>query len=234
MGKGDPKTKAKRNRAKFTAALPALAPTPRREIDGKSTRAKREPKGETGADIVALDARARQIGRTIKREKTRDGKPHRDNIAANKATRAEMRKQSYGEAAGRAITLARWGGQAERLLSAYRGLTAAEERYHRVVLGQSIHAKTAKLEMMPDRLETSADDAPPDLRSEEDRHRAAVNEWMRWKGYTQTLCAAHRSAIWNASRGLVELHRGDALTPHGRAFIQAIEALADVVDGNNP
>jgi hypothetical protein len=206
------KTLDKRERLK----LPELAGVPRKpkaKLRGQARMVEIDQERADDAQRTVLEARARMIGVNPDSREDRD----------------EMRAQSYGDEAGRAISLYRKGEARQRLLDAYRGLTAAEERYHRIVLGKSIHAKTAKIEMEPERLETSADDAPPDLRSEDDRHRDAVNTWMRWKGYTQCLCAAHRNALWNASRGLVTLHKGDVLTPHGRAFVLALEALADEV-----
>lgn len=215
MGKGDRKTQAKRNRAKME--LPTIAPAPRKPKAKKQGRARMveiKAEREDDAKRTVLAGRARQMGKD----------PH------SREDRAAMDRQSHGEAAGRAISLSHGGDKGERLQQAYRGLTAAEQRYNRIVLGQSIHAKCAKVEMMPERLTTSAEDAPPDLRSDDEKHRAAVNEWMRWKGYTQSLSAAHRTALFNASRGLVELHVGPELTRHGRAFVAAVEALADMVD----
>ena len=195
-------TKAAKRRAK--KALPELAAVPKPKKRGKARMAEidREPQR------VALETRARLMGMT-------------DTNA--------MRSQALGEAAGRAIYLKHQPDAAARLWDTYAGLTATEQRYARLVLGKSLHAKTAKIETMPERFETRDDDQT-DLRSEDERHRDATNAWMRWRGYIGHLSSYDQSAIFCVVRGRNEPVVDAKLTKAGIDFVTALERLADVVD----
>ncbi|AHD02940.1 hypothetical protein [Leisingera methylohalidivorans] len=211
MGKGS-ETRARARKLEARRALPGLAPVPRRERDGNSTRSKRtaEVKAEAAADVAGLKVRARQMG-------------------ADPNDLPAMRAQALGEAAGQAIYMRHSGAEAAKLWDIYAGLTAAEARYAKIVLGVPIHARVAKVEFLPERLETCADD-DLDLRSEEEKHRDAVNAWMRWRGYVQNLSAHHQSAIFAVVRGRKDPVREAALTPAGKRFLDALKLLAEVVD----
>lgn len=201
-------TKAAKLRAK--KSLPELARTPKRDRNGcfaERTRQQPDPAPET----TVLDARKRQTGAK------------------------DPQHPALSEGAGRAIIATREGDEQkkkesiERLWNVYKGLTAAEARYMRLVLGKQVHAKTAKIEMMPERFETRADDKP-DLRSEEERHRDAVNTWMRWRGMVEHLPVAMRVAIFNTVYDRVTVYDAGEVTGHGRKFVKAMELLADVVE----
>lgn len=166
---------------------------------------------EDEAVQTVCEARARMIGAP----------------AATVDERAAMRRQSHGEAAGRALVLSEGGDKGERLFAAYKALTGAYERYCRIVLGASPHAKTGKIEMARERLTTSAEDAPPDLRTEDERHRAAGNAWASWKGRLEAAGMGHASALWSAYYGWVDLHHGRDLTAAGQRFVAAMCALED-------
>lgn len=155
----------------------------------------------------------------------------RDHTDAS--VRSEMRTEALGEAAGRAIHLS-GHKEPDKLWAAYRGLTGAEAAYARVSLGMSLHAKTAKIEMMPERMETRADDKP-DLRSEDERHRDAVNTWMRWQGYMGHLLSSEQSAIWAIVRDRADpvaktANGGAVLTRAGRDFVDAMASLSEVLE----
>lgn len=145
------------------------------------------------------------------------------------------RAQSMGGPEGIAINIAYRGAKdgedtANRLWRVYADWDRAEATYCRRILGRDRHAKTAKLEMMPDRMEARPDDRP-DLRSDEERDRDATTNWMRWRGYIGHLDPHERLALRNANENLVELHSEQALTAPGRAFVAALERLAKVVEG---
>lgn len=208
MGKGDRRGKAKQELADAVA----LAPVPRKEKDGKSTRAKRTAQklSERDPQKAALQARARMMGV--------------DDTVRN---RQAMRSQALGEAAGRAIHIGCDPDTAERLWRVYADFTATEERYARTVLGKGLHAKTAKIETMPERFETRPDDRL-DLRDEDQRHRDAVNAWMRWRGYIGQLHSHEQHAIFAVVRGRVEPVVDAALTQPGKRFVEAIEKLSEI------
>jgi len=169
-----------------------------------------ELKAEPGIQKIVFAARARQAGKKPK-------------------DLTEMDREAYGEAAGVAILAIHGGDTAKRLWDAYRGFTAAEATYAKYYLGLRLHAATAKLEMMPERLETRPDDKP-DLRTEEERSRDAANAWMRWQGFIMHLPCYQQAAIYDVSYGRVEPMSEGRITDHGRRFVWAMERFADVVD----
>lgn len=157
---------------------------------------------------VALKARCRQMG-----------------VPEEKAD--EMRAAMIGEPEGRALALTCDPDTAERLWQWFVTMTTAEARYHRSI-GKSIHAKTAKLEMMQERFETRDDDRP-DLRTQDERDRDAVTGWMRWQGYLGRLDAADSAAIFRVYRhGAVAVVSG-VVTRAGKRFVAAMLALDRVM-----
>lgn len=134
-----------------------------------------------------------------------------------------MRDQMLGEGAGMALSIFCKADTAKRLWSHYTALTAAEARYHRT-MGLSIHPKCAKIEMMQERFEIAASDNI-DLRTEEERDRAAQNAWAIWDGRLTSIGQAHSSAIDTAKHGFADLVRDGKATPAGRRFVDAMVAI---------
>lgn len=161
---------------------------------------------------TVLQARARMLGKE-------------DTAQA----RQEMRSQALGDAAGMALYLSADPDDMQRLYGVYARLTTTEHRYSRLVLGKSLHAKCAKIEMMPERLEARADDTP-DHRSEDERHRDAVNAWERWRGYVGQMISGQQNDLWAVIRGRVEPIREARVTKAGLDFVAAVGVLADIVD----
>lgn len=203
-------SKAARRKAKKALAKFALAETPRRKKRGKARM--QELDGERDPQAAVLSVRARMMG-----------------LPDTAKARDEMKNQALGEPAGRAICIRHEGAAAARLWGVYRGLTGAEECYARRVLGKGLHPKTAKVEMVPERVEADPDESP-DLRDEEERHRDATNVWMRWRGYVGHLSVHDQAAIFCVVRGRKEPIADAELTPAGEHFVSALEKLADVVD----
>ena len=114
------------------------------------------------------------------------------------------------------------------LWGVYARLTAAEESYVRHKIGGRLHAKTAKIEMAPERFETRADDVI-DTRTDEEKLRDATNRWMRWQGYLGCLDSHQQSAIQSVVRGRSIVFRDGYATPDGRVYVSALRKLADVV-----
>ncbi len=142
----------------------------------------------------------------------------------------QMRHQAMGEPAGQAIFSLLPAGRAQKCWDVYKALTGAEYRYHRVVLGQSLFPKTAKVEFMPERLEAFAEDPPEDARTEDEKHRDIVNARQRWKGYEMHLSAKGRKAIYDAFRGLVAPMKDGKPTECGIVLVSALQFLVNVVD----
>ncbi len=213
MGKGD------RRRRKAAFELPGVAPVKRPKKRGSTRMA--EIRSEEVS--VALKARARACGLRLAKEQTRDGQPHEANIRENQKRLAKMGAQMLGEPAGQALHIGCNANEASDLYEIWVDMTASEDRYHRS-MGVSIHAKSAKIEMMPERTETRDDDRP-DLRSEEERDMAAQAAWRRWDGHLNAIGLGHRSAIDTARMAFTPLFVDAKLSLAGERFIDAMRAL---------
>lgn len=214
MGKGDKqRARSRKRQQRELVGVAGLAPVPRRELDGSATRAKRTvaAKQERAPDKVALQARARMMGA--------EGRPLE-----------VMRTQALGEPAGQAIYLIYGKSDPElaaELWQTYATFTACEARYARVVLGKSLHAKTGKIETMPERFEAREDDQP-DLRSEDEKHRDAVNAWIHWHGLIGQLHAVYQRDLFDVVRGRREAVGGGVVTRAGERFVEALVLLREV------
>lgn len=198
-------SKAAKLRAK--KAMPALAPVPQREADGRTKRSL-NPDHERSPDQVVLKARARHMGR----------KDYRD-----------MAHPAYGEAAGQAIMASRDEGRAKELWEVYKTFTAVEAIYAKTYLGLRLHAKTAKVEYLIETFEARPDDRP-DYRTEEERSKDASNRWAIWRGYLMCLPKPVQGFIKDAAYGRGEPMAGGKVTAFGRRFVAAVELLAKEVE----
>ncbi|WP_299949088.1 hypothetical protein [uncultured Ruegeria sp.] len=140
-----------------------------------------------------------------------------------------MQFQALGEPAGQVLFAACTVEDAVGLWSVYAGLTNAEARYHRVCLGKSMAAKVAKVEFLPESFEVDLEQQP-DLRDEDEKHRDAVNNWDKWRGWFNQLSLADRSIIQSVSRGWCEVLIDGSITQKGKAFVNAVENLSERVD----
>lgn len=200
----------KAKRVKVPAGL-ELAPTPRRDTNGCFVaRQRQQDRQDKSPDRVALKKRAAMMGQP---KKWRD-----------------MRNQALGEAAGIAIyKLEPDTREASNLWGIYADLTAKHFRFCKTVLGRSPYAKTSKIEFMPERFVTSADDSGPDLRSEEEKHRAANDGWQAWKGELAKLRPTDYEAIMTAVRNpWVVITDEGQVTPRGVRLVDALRLLADM------
>lgn len=205
------KTKQKRLRKaqQPRAADPmALAPVPRKTPSGK-TRVPGDHVSERNADAVALKARARHTGGKID----------------------DMRHPAYGRKAGAAIKALCDDASANELWGLYGELLNAREVYYRVCHGKSPYPKSATLEVLPERIETRADHAP-DLRTTEERVRAATTRWMHWQGRLSLLSQCEHRAIRSAWEDDAGLMRDREPTVRGLEFVGAMRALAKVKAGS--
>lgn len=198
-------SKAAKRRAK-KASLSELADAPRKHKDGRKKRQAGHV-AESNPCRPVWEARARQTS----------GKP------------ADMNNPALAEAAGQAIYAVLGGDEAKAAWEAYAGFTAAEASYHRHYTGLRLYAKTAKLEMAPERFEARADDRP-DLRTEEERSRDAVNRWMRWRGLVMHLPSHQQEAIFDAAYGRCPQMDAGKVTGAGERTARACAALAKVVE----
>lgn len=209
MSKADRAKKRRKNQQTFAEAV-ALGPIEPRKKSGQGAKAYRAPV-DPEPPRVTLEARARQMG-----------KPASQWV--------DMRSQALGEDAGRAIYYVAAPDDAPQLWGVYKGLTEAEVRYCRLKLGKSVSAKTAKIEMEPEKIETRAEESPPDDRTWEEKLRSATNRWMDWQRWMGMLSSADQTAIWDIARGRREAMTGGEITGAGVRFVAAIVNLAERVD----
>ncbi|WP_323008949.1 hypothetical protein [Paracoccus sp. (in: a-proteobacteria)] len=194
----------RRRRAMAEAGLPELAPIERRNQprqNGRFVRVEEDPRK------VVLNKRCRDMGEKETRE-----------------NRRLMSQSMLGDHVGQALYLDT-PKDAERLWQTFCKLDAADAVYHARVLGRSRHAKCGKVEFMPERLETRPDDGT-DYRSDDERYRSAVNNWMRWHGYVGRLAGHEQSAIWDGVYMRCEMHKGGKVTTRGRSFVAALRMLS--------
>lgn len=212
MSKADRAKKRALRKAVKLAGMPEVAAVPRREANGRKQRETREGVGaERDPTKTALNARAKHMGEG----QTREG-------------RAKVAAQSYAGEAGRAIMASQQGEPARGMTECYTALLRADAAYCSRYLGSRRHAKTAKIEMMPERFEARADDTP-DLRTDEERDRQAVSTWMRWQGWLGQIAKHKASAIQRALGEEAELVTcGGVLTGEGCLFIEAMTDLVPI------
>ncbi|WP_449043741.1 hypothetical protein [Paracoccus versutus] len=196
----------RRRRALLAAApegLPELAPIERRNQprrNGRFVKVNEDPRK------VVLNKRCRDMG-----------------LGENRDNRRLMSSPMLEDPAGQVIYLEA-GSDAARLWQTFCKLDAADAVYHARVLGRSRHAKCGKVEFMPERLETRPDDET-DYRSDDEKYRGAVNNWMRWHGLVGCLAGHEQSAIWDGIYLRCEMHKGGKATTRGTAFVAALRML---------
>ncbi len=142
---------------------------------------------------------------------------------------AEMLLDLFGDPAGQAISIgARNEDEARKLWDVFKRYDQADDVYFRRIIGRSRFPNVAKLEMLPEPVETRDDDRPDD-RTPDQRDRDASNGWMRWQGFLGHLAAHERAAITDASRRRGgDLQRSGVLTTAGAAFVAAMRTLKEI------
>ena len=147
-----------------------------------------------------------------------------------RANRSTLLDPIMCEQAGQAITLAAEGDEAAKLWEVFTAYDRAHGTYSRLVLGRSRFPSISKMEFMPERLETRADDRP-DLRTEDERVRDARNAMAAWDAHMAKLRPWERNIIAGVVRQAETLHDLGVLTAAGRSFVAAVRQLRDVVEG---
>ena len=136
-----------------------------------------------------------------------------------------------GEQAGRAICIgATDEAEAERLWETFKIMDAAAETYARRILGRSRFPAVAKMEYLPERFETRADDRI-DIRTPEEKDIRAKKEWLQWCDLSSNLQPPLHAALHMSLRHKVQLHQGRGLTGAGRLFLVAIRRIDSLYRG---
>lgn len=161
------------------------------------------------------------------REVVRDARARHLAMQASDIMDAPM----LGEQAGRAICIgATDEAEAERLWETFKIMDAAAETYARRILGRSRFPAVAKMEYLPERFETRADDRI-DIRTPEEKDASAKKEWLRWCDLSANLQPPLHAALHMSLRHKVQLHQGRGLTGAGRLFLAAIRHIDSLYRG---
>lgn len=161
------------------------------------------------------------------REVVREARARHLSMQASDIMDAPM----LGEQAGRAICIgATDEAEAERLWETFKIMDAAAETYARRILGRSRFPAVAKMEYLPERFETRADDRI-DIRTPEEKDASAKKEWLRWCDLSANLQPPLHAALHMSLRHKVQLHQGRGLTGAGRLFLAAIRRIDSLYRG---
>ena len=209
MGKGDRRTKAKRNQKQFEDAV-ALAEVPRPKKRGGARMA--EIHTEQDPRKTALQARCRLFG-----------------VSDTKKNMIALSGQHNGSQLGLVMQSSVPPHEIPGLWAIWQGFATAERTYRLRYLGQSGTAKGASISMVRERMETDQSHSV-DLRSQEERDRDAVNNWMRWRGYIGHLSAAAQTLLHDLDQDRDGALWDGAPTVKGLATLAALQRLKVVVD----
>lgn len=97
--------------------------------------------------------------------------------------------------------------------------------YYARILGRARFPAVSKLEYMPERLETRADDRP-DLRTDAQKIDSARRDMAHWDGLLDQMHPYRARIIRNAHNETFV--RAGELTGAGRSFVAAMRALAEI------
>jgi hypothetical protein len=161
-----------------------------------------------------------------------------DPLATVRAARArqtgrpesEVLAPIFGDDAGRAIDKgARNKEEAQRMWDAFDALDKAHRAAVFHTTGKPMFPAVSRMEYMPERFEVRAD-FHPDLRTEDERHMAAMNKWRHWRHILGFLSRREHMSIVGALWQTDQLHLAGALTVHGLTFVASMRELCDIID----
>lgn len=147
-------------------------------------------------------------------------------IRAGATNADDASRPIWGEPAGQAIAMTCDTDEARRLWDTFKRVDAADDAYARRYCGIRRFPNVGKLEYLPETLETRPDDRP-DSRTQDEKDRDAVNEWMRWQGLFGRIGRDNHTAVVDAMRQRARLVHAGRVTKSGAAFIAAMRALDD-------
>lgn len=166
----------RRERRERESGLPDIAPVQKREKNGRKSRAG----VKRSADVPALIVRCLRRG--------------------VEPTEAEMRESKAlwwgccaGSAMARAVTDER---ERAELWDAIMHMRKTVRAYDAACGAPSRHAKCLQILAPVDAVEASAESAPIDTRSDEDRSRSAMRAWMQMHGWLRCADKAAASEAW--------------------------------------
>lgn len=155
----------------------------------------------------------------------------REVVRAARARHMQMQASSamdepmMGEEAGRAISIGSADEhEADQLWETFKLIDASDDAFSRRVLGRSRFPNVAKMEMLPERMETRPDDRI-DVRTADEKAADAKRSWAGWCELLGSLHMPLHAAMHMALRQRVKLHHGRQLTGAGALFVEAVRQV---------
>lgn len=179
--------------------LPGGQSIPQPPTQGARNDLDRDPMG------VVLEARARQAG----------------------ISRDEARNQMLGCAVGRMLITGRTNDRDE-LWEAVQHMRKVMLAYDRAIGSPKRHAQCLRIMTPPERFEADAASPAPDMRTEEERDKAAASAWVTLKGWLSFTDYAAREAC---KRAVVD--EPDQPITDWPGVILALRCVADGMKGRN-
>lgn len=179
----------------------------------------------------SIEARQEQVQGVIHNVPLQTIEEVREVVRAARARHMAMQSSTamdepmMGEEAGRAITIgAADEHEADQLWETFKLIDASDEAFSRRVLGKQRFPNVARMEMLPERMETRPDDRI-DIRTEDEKAADAKRAWLGWCAMFGALHPPLHAALHMGLRQRVKLHQGQALTLAGRLFVQALRQV---------
>jgi len=207
-------SKAAKRRARKLAGVD-LAEVPRPKSRGGKRMRELSLDGHKGVMKAVIDARLRQSGMADTREN-------------RKAVSAPHMGYKIGLVMNHAITGPGKRDKITKLWRTFDDWSAAESAYRRRYVGQSEYANNAALQMLPERFEADTSHTV-DLRSDEEKDRAAINGWKHWQGLLGHLDRSMLVALHDARLERAELFKDQKPTPRGMYALESLKALHRIV-----
>ena len=179
----------------------------------------------------SIEARQEQVQGVIHNVPLQTVEEMREVVRAARARHMQMQASAamdepmMGEEAGRAITIgAADEHEANQLWETFKLIDASDEAFSRRVLGKPRFPNVAKMEMLPERMETRPDDRI-DVRTADEKAADAKRSWASWCELLGSLHMPLHAAMHMALRQRVKLHQGRQLTRTGSLFVDAIRQV---------
>lgn len=166
----------------------------------------RRQKPQEDPKVVVLAARTRQIG----------------------APKGPIDHPIYGHPCGIAIDHeAKDWDEAQALWSVWHGMDRAHALYCSRVIGINRHPAVGRLDMVPDRMEADAASPAADTRSEDERHRDAVNAWRLWENRIARLTQEQQLAVIGTMWCRIDPVRSGRILRGGRLMVEGMRRLRE-------
>ena len=179
----------------------------------------------------SIEARQEQVQGVIHNVPLQTIEEVREVVRAARARHMAMQSSTamdepmMGEEAGRAITIgAADEHEANQLWETFKLIDASDEAFSRRVLGKQRFPNVARMEMLPERMETRPDDRI-DVRTADEKAADAKRSWTGWCELLGSLHMPLHAAMHMALRQRVKLHQGRQLTRAGSLFVDAIRQV---------